>query len=68
MKDIAIDELDGVVGAGASGRGTPIYGKIGFYEQLRNIGGLLHRRVVGPRGGTTPWRRYNPSFPDYEGQ
>ncbi len=68
MKNISIDELAGVTGAGLSPRGIPVFGKIGYYEQMKNIGGLLHRRVVGPRGGTTGWHRYSPNFPNWEGQ
>ena len=68
MIEISLIDLAGVTAGGAPPRGTPIFGRIGWYEQLKNIGGSLHRRVIDPSGHPGKWKRYSPSWPNYEGQ
>lgn len=68
MIDISDDQLATVIGAGMPGRGMAIPGRIGWYEQVKNIRGMLHRRLISPKGKRGPWRPYHPTYPDYEGQ
>jgi hypothetical protein len=64
MTEIANLDLEQVTGAGSTGRGWPMFGKIGWYEKYKREGGEWFKQVIPPSGKPRAWHKFTPSWPE----